>query len=125
VGQAITYYRMRPIYGLNYYGILLNRRFNSTSVFQLLKKALQAGAGESPHRGLDGYHDKGYRYQNRFVERKGFVIGKERILYHNTLVYLQLYHGGLIVDTRRASEWSKHLRTANELLRLVPWSRTF
>ena len=117
MGQAITFYRKRPIYGVNYYGILVGfgRKLGPKVVFDFLKKALCAGAGKTIHRGLDGFRENKFLYKNHFTEKGGFVEGEEKIFYGNKLVYIQVYHGGLIEDTRSYKEWSKKLLPSIEL----------
>lgn len=117
IGQAITYFRKRPVYGLNYYGILLDKKFKAKEVFNFLKKALQAGAGKSAHRGLDGFKEGYFNYKNRFNENRGFVEGEENIYYKKKLIYIQTYHGGLIEDSRDYKEWIKRLLPSKELLK--------
>src|SRR3989344_1948038 len=41
IGQAITFFRKRPVYGINYYGILLDKSLKARNVFNFLKKALR------------------------------------------------------------------------------------
>lgn len=116
IGQAITFYRKRPVYGVNYYGFLQSRKFKAKAVYQFLKKALRAGAGVSVHRGLDGYKENGWVYRNSHKETiKGFVDGKETIFYKGKLIYIQVYHGGVIEDSRTYQEWSRKLLSANYL----------
>jgi hypothetical protein len=117
MGQAITFYRKRPIYGVNYYGILVGqgRKLGPKRVFDFLKKALRAGAGKTTHRGLDGFRENKFLYKNHFTEKRGFLEGEEKIFYGNKLVYIQVYHGGLIEDTRNYKDWSKKLSPATEL----------
>ncbi|MBI4127878.1 MAG: hypothetical protein HY459_02280 [Parcubacteria group bacterium] len=117
VGQTVTFYRKRPIYGFNYYGILVGtgRKLGPKVVFTFLKKALRAGAGKTTHRGLDGFREGRFLYRNRFIEKQGFVEGEEKIFYGDTLVYRQVYHGGPIEDTRSYKEWSKKLLSSSAL----------
>lgn len=117
MGQTITFYRKHPIYGVNYYGILVGagRKLGPKVVFDFLKKALRAGAGKTTHRGLDGFRENKFLYRNRFTKKRGFVEGEEKIFYENNLVYMQVYHGGLIEDTRHYKEWSKKLLSSTEL----------
>lgn len=113
IGQAITFYRKRPVYGMNYYGFLQSRKFKARVVYRFLKKALRAGAGTSVHRGLNGYKDDGFVYKNSYKEIKGFVDGEETIFYKGKLIYIQVYHGGMIEDSRTYQEWSRKLLSTN------------
>lgn len=117
IGQAVTFYRKKPIYGINYYGILLDKKLKAKIVFDFLKKALRAAAGKSDHRGLDGFKEDGYLYENKFTEKRGFVEGEERIFYNHKLIYIQVYHGGMLEDARSYREWSRKLNSSEELLK--------
>ena len=117
IGQAIYFYHKRPIYGLNYYGIMTTRTSKAELVFDFLKEALRAGAGKSVHRGLDGYKRNEWRYRNKFTEKRGFVEGEENIYYKKKLVYIQVYHGGAILDPRSYKRWGQRLLPVRELKR--------
>jgi len=119
IGQAIYFYRKKPVYGLNYYGIVTTGRLKAGIIFKFLKEALRAGAGKSAHRGLNGYKKNEWLYRNRFTEKRGFVEGKEKIYHGKKLVYVQIYHGGAIVDQRSYKEWKRHLLPARELKRMT------
>ncbi len=54
IGQAIYFYHKKPVYGLNYYGIVVGK-LKAGIIFEFLKEALRAGAGKSAHRRLNGY----------------------------------------------------------------------
>jgi hypothetical protein len=116
IGQAITFFRKRPMYGTNYYGILIDNKLKVKIVFSFLKKALLAGAGKSTHRGLDGYKENSFRYSNKFTEKRGFTEGEEKIFNNNKLVYIQVYHGGIIRDSRTRKDWMKNLLRSKNLL---------
>lgn len=117
IGQAITFLHKRPVYGTNYYGILLDNNLNAKTVYTFLKQALLAGANKSAHRGLDGYKNHYFRYTNKFTEKRSFVEGEEKIFRKNTLVYIQVYHGGIIKDSRSYKDWSRKLQSSKKLLR--------
>ena len=88
------------MYELNYYGILLDKNFKAKEVFSFLKKALIARSGKSAHRGLDGFKEEHFVYKNRFSEKRNFVEGEEKIFHKKTLIYIQVYNGGMIEDSR-------------------------
>jgi len=117
IGQAITFYHRRPIYGINYYGIVVGhgRNLGSQIIFDFLKKALRAGKGKTTHRGLNGFRENKFLYKNRFTEKRNFIEGEENIFYNNKLVYIQVYHGGLIEDNRNFKGWSKNLLSSTKL----------
>jgi hypothetical protein len=109
MGHAITFHRKCFVYGVNYYGILVGqgRKLGPKMVFDFFKRALCAGAGKTTHRRLDGFRENKLLYKNHFIENRGLLEGEEKIFYGNKLVYLQVYRGGLIEDTRNYKEWLK------------------
>ncbi|MGC9603584.1 MAG: DUF5680 domain-containing protein [Minisyncoccia bacterium] len=115
IGESITLYRRRPIFGLNYYGKILDSKFKPRDVFDFLKKALVAGAGRTPYRGLDKFKENGFLYRNSFTEKRRIVKGEEKIFYKNKLIYIQAYHGGLIKDGRPYGKWKTKLLSPKEL----------
>jgi hypothetical protein len=81
IGQAITFYRRRPIYGVNYYGLLVDygRKLGPRVVFDFLKKALRAGAGKSWHRGLDGFKEnRDFCTEIGLQKREGFLRARRK-----------------------------------------------
>lgn len=117
IGQAVYYYRKRPVYGLNYYGIVITPKLKAEVIFDFLKEALRAGSGKSIHRGLNGYKRGNWTYRNKFSEKRGFVEGEEKIYHKGKLIYIQLYHGGNIGDLRSYKRWAINLLPAQELKR--------
>lgn len=120
IGQAITFYRKRPIYGLNYYGKLMGREERDVrAVYEFLKHALRAGAGKSRHRGLNGFNEAKWLYKNTYKETRGFVEGEECIFYGKKIVYRGVYHGGAIEDSRGFKEWARKMLPVSELKKAV------
>lgn len=119
IGQAIYYHGKRPVYGLNYYGIVTTQKVKADEVFVFLKEALRAGSGKSVHRGLNGYKKNKWLYRNGFSEKRGLVEGEEKIYYAGKLIYIQVYHGGAIVDQRPYRKWVKNLSSASALKQKV------
>ena len=113
IGQAIYYYQKQPVYGLNYYGTITASKPKAEIIFDFLKEALRAGFGKSVHRGPSKYKNKEWLYSNRFSEKRKFVEGEEKIYYKGKLVYIQVYHGGVINDLRSYKEWMKNLLPAD------------
>lgn len=111
IGETVTFYRKRPIYGLNYYGILIDRKFKAQIVWKFLKKALRADLNTAPHRGLNGFTENKWLYTNTFTETRGFIQGEEQIFYNDSLIYTLVYHGGIIEDSRSYKKWSEKLLT--------------
>jgi hypothetical protein len=117
IGESITLLRRKPVYGLNYYGAILDKKFKPGEVYAFLKKALVAGAGKTVHRGLDGFKEADFLYMNKFSERRGFVEGKEAVFHKKKLIYTLLYHGGQIKDGRPYKKWKSKLLSPKKLVK--------
>lgn len=117
VGQTITFFKKQPIYSLNYYGILVGEgwKMGTDPIYDFLKKALRVGPGKNIHRGLDGFKEGNFLYKNNSSEKRGLLEGEEKIFYKNKLVYICLYHGGVIEDSRTYKRWGRKLLPANLL----------
>lgn len=107
IGQTIYFLNKKPAHGLNYYGIILDKKFKTKDVYTFLKKALIKGS--SKYRGFDGYAENNWLYKNKYVEKRGFVEGEERIYFNKRLVYVLVYHGGKISESKSLKEFSKNL----------------
>lgn len=110
IGQAITYFARRPVYGFNYYGRMVSRTVSAERTFRFLKRALRAGAGRCAYRGPSEFRQQSWSYSNTFHEDGECVRGEERIYWQNKLVYWQVYHGGPIEDSRSYLEWQRGVR---------------
>lgn len=110
-GQTIIFFKKRPIYSLNYYGVLVGNgiKMGTDPIYDFLKKALRVGSGKNFHRGLDGFKDNSFLYKNNSSEKRGLLEGEEKIFYKNKLVYICLYHGGMIEDSRTYERWGRKL----------------
>ena len=108
IGQTIYYLNKKPKQGLNYYGIIIDRKFNTREVYAFLKKALITG--KSKYRGLNGYKEGKWLYKNKYTEERGFVEGEERIYFNKKLVYILVYTGGKITEHKSLKEFNKKLR---------------
>lgn len=115
VGETITLYRGQPIYGFNYYGRMLVERPRAEETYEFLKAALRAGNGKVEHRGPKTFKKDDYVYHNRYVNRQGILEGRETIYFKRKLIYIQVYHGGMIEDRRSYAEWAKRLLSINKL----------
>ena len=114
-GQTVTYFKKKPVSLLNYYGLILNKKFKTDIVNEIIKAALRAGVGKSLYRGLNNYRNNGFVYKNTYTEKRGLIEGEEKIYYQGKLIYLMVYRGGTIQDNRSYKRWSKNLLPSKKL----------
>lgn len=109
IGQTVYSLNQKPVYGLNYYGIVINKRFKTGDIYAFLKRALVAGS--SRYRGFDGYKEEKWLYKNKYSEKRGFVEGEEKIYFNRKVVYMLVYHGGKVIEHKSLKEFLKNLYT--------------
>lgn len=97
IGQEIVYYRGKPVWGMNYFGVI-----------QRPDKIIAAQAGEMIKRSLTRLYLEG-RFLGAFAHQEGTLRyvdqnegdmrafrGKEQISRDGEVVYELVYHGGLL-----------------------------
>lgn len=97
IGQEIVYYQGKPVWGMNYFGVILRP-----------DKITSAQAGEMIKRSLSRLYQEG-RFLGEFAHREGALSyvdhnegdvrsfrGREQISIDDELVYELVYHGGLL-----------------------------
>lgn len=107
IGQTIYYLNGEPKYGLNYYGLVIDKKFKTREVYAFLKKTLIVGS--SKYRGLNGYKEDKWLYKNKYTEKRGFVEGEEKIYFNKKLIYILVYHGGKVNEHKSLKEFNKNL----------------
>ena len=104
IGEEIVYYKDKPIWGMNYYGVTLNyEQFNITpkDIYAFLRKALMADYKfdtdeHLPLRGPATFSENDYKYRVSFSGSLQYFVGTEEIFYKKELVHKVIMHGGLI-----------------------------
>ena len=104
IGEEIVYYKNKPVWGMNYYGVTLNyEQFNITpeDIYTFLRKALMADykfdiKGHLPLRGPTTFSEGNYEYNVNFPGSLQYFVGTEEIFYKKELVHKVIMHGGLI-----------------------------
>ena len=99
IGQEIVYYQRKPVWGMNYFGVILKS-----------DKITASQAGEMVKQSLSRLYAEG-RFLGRFEHRAGALTyidanegdvtsfrGKEQIYRDGEVVYELVYHGGFIRD---------------------------
>ena len=97
IGEEIIYKNKIPVWGMNYYGFVLDKNYTEKQVYDFLKKALIQECGELiPVRGPRTYKDHDLQYKNMPTGKLDNFSGKEEVLVKNRAIYRCLYHGGLV-----------------------------
>lgn len=97
IGGEIIYKSNISIWGLNYFGYILNNNLNEEDIYTFLRKALLISDDNIiPVRGPKYFKENKWEY---IFEVTGDLLnfkGEEYIKLKNTIVYKCLVHGGLI-----------------------------
>jgi len=97
IGGEIVYKDKVPVWGMNYYGYVLEQSVSEKEVYSFLRKALmQEYSGIIPVRGPKSYKENEWRYINTAEGKLDRFTGKEEIYRDNKLIYCAHYHGGSI-----------------------------
>lgn len=97
IGQEIVYYRMQPVWGMNYFGwILQPDKITSAQAGQMIKKSLSRLYSEGRFLGDFEYQDNALRYVDTNTGNTSSFRGTEYIYQGEDFVYELAYHGGLL-----------------------------
>jgi hypothetical protein len=97
IGQEVVYFRMEPVWAMNYFGYILKPdQINSAEAGQMIMKSLSKMYDEE--RFLGGFEncDGNFRYVDKSKGDLTLFTGKERIYRNEEPVYELVYHGGLL-----------------------------
>ncbi len=100
MGEEVVYLSSHetPIWGMNYYGVVLDKSFSEEAIDNALRKALmKVGEGDIlPVRGPKEFINEEYRYTFNVTGDLDYFEGEETISKNNKKVYILKCHGGLI-----------------------------
>ena len=97
IGEEVIYKDGVPVWGMNYYGYVLEQSQSEKEVYDFLRKALiQEYDDVIPVRGAKNYKEGGWEYHNAPDGTLKRFTGVETIYRDSKLVYRADYHGGLI-----------------------------
>ena len=97
IGEEIVYKSEKPIWGMNYFGFILDNNFAEKEVYAFLKQSLmQEEIDIIPIRGPKSFELENWKYQNNPNGELSNFSGQEEILFRNKVVYRCFYHGGYI-----------------------------
>jgi hypothetical protein len=98
IGSEVVYKDGMPIWGMNYYGYVLEPSVNEKEVYDFLRQALmQEYSDIIPVRGPKSHAKEEWRYKNMPEGGLDRFAGKEEIYRDDELLYHADYHGGFIV----------------------------
>ena len=98
IGEEIVYQKEVPIWGMNYYGHVLNPDISTKDAYTILRPALMQEYSDDilPVRGPREYVLENSRYTNRVEGTLDRFSGEEHIYLNGELIYRCWYHGGTI-----------------------------
>jgi hypothetical protein len=97
IGQEIVYYRMKPVWGMNYFGVILKPdKITSPQAGEMIKKSLSLMYIEGRFLGRFEHSDGPFTYIDENAGDVASFRGKEQIVRGREVVYELVYHGGLI-----------------------------
>ena len=99
MGEEVVYQENdTPIWGMNYYGVTLDKTLSEEAVDKALRPALmQVGSDETiPVRGPKEYVNGEYKYSFKVTGDLEYFEGEETIYKNDKKVYVLKCHGGVI-----------------------------
>lgn len=99
VGMTIVFHEKLPVWGMIYYGWVVEE-VDTGTVYEVLRAALMQMPEEHPYRGPQEYVQGEFVYRNKWEGELDRFSGEETIEQEGNLVYKADYRGGE-VDKRR------------------------
>lgn len=99
IGQEIVYYHMKPVWGMNYYGVIIRPdKITSSQAGQMIMKSLSRMYTAGRFLGGFEHQEGSLRYVDQNTGDVRSFQGREYIALADEVVYELLYHGGLLQD---------------------------
>jgi hypothetical protein len=96
IGQEKVVDNNIPIWGMAYYGGILDDSYSTIEVYNFLRSALKDMPEDLPLRGKELFSNNGFTYKNATEGDMGHYIGYENIEHGGDTVYELHYSGGYI-----------------------------
>ncbi len=97
IGQEIVYYRLQPVWGMNYLGTILQPdKITASQAGEMIMKSLSHMYREERFLGGFNYSEGPLSYIDQSEGDVQLFRGKEYILRDTLLVYELVYHGGVL-----------------------------
>lgn len=99
IGQEIVYWQMKPVWGMNYLGVIIKAdKITSSQAGQMIMKSLSRLYTEGRFLGGFEHQEGSLRYIDQNTGDVRSFQGREYIALADEVVYELLYHGGLLQD---------------------------
>lgn len=97
IGEEIVYKDQKPVWGANYFGLVLADEINEKEVYNFLRQALMQKYNDIiPVRGPKNFRNGDWNYQFSANGDLTNFTGQEEIFLNEKIIYRCLVHGGLI-----------------------------
>ena len=97
IGSEIIYKNRKPVWGMNYYGVIVSEQTDEKTLYGFLRDALMQAYGDLiPVRGPQSFRANGWSYTNAPDGELSQFTGVEEIHEAGQRVYRAYYHGGLL-----------------------------
>lgn len=97
IGQEIVYYERRPVWGMNYFGIILRPdKITAAQAGAMIKRSLTRLYQEGRFLGEFAHQEGALRYVDHNEGDVRSFHGREQISTDDEIVYELIYHGGLV-----------------------------
>ena len=96
IGEEIIWENGVVVWGMNYYGRIVDRKAFPKDIYEFLKKALRQVKKDRPFRGPKEFNDGMFSYKDESRGKVDSFEGVEMIYWSGKKVYELRYHGGLV-----------------------------
>ena len=96
IGQEIVWQKAHPVWGLNYYGGLLEDAAIPEDFPEFLRHALSQVDEQNPYRGKNGFKEGDFAYSCSWTGSFEQFRGEEYITFNGERIYELFFHGGLL-----------------------------
>jgi hypothetical protein len=97
IGSEIIYKHRKPVWGMNYYGVIVSEQTDEKTLYGFLRDALMQECGDLiAVRGPKLFCANEWSYTNALEGELSQFMGSEVIHKAGQLVYRAHYHGGLV-----------------------------
>ena len=96
LGRETVWRKKRPVWGMNYHGVKMDKLFEEKRLYDFLREALIRVEASHPFRGPDKYESSNLRYANVITGDLSSFRGVEFIYETGRTLYQLDYHGGVL-----------------------------
>ncbi|MFW9828343.1 MAG: DUF5680 domain-containing protein [Candidatus Thorarchaeota archaeon] len=96
IGEEVVFDNGEFIWGMNYYGSVIEHQISAIDVYRFLQKAMRLVREDRPYRGPNNYIEGDFKYIDESEGNIKSFFGKETIIFRGEEIYKLYYHGGII-----------------------------